>query len=121
MEGASIIEKHFTLDNNLPGPDHWFSVNPSSLKKLVENVSYSFKSRGNGLISKPYDLHRKVEMRRRIIFDKDKNKGEFIKKEDFRFRRASQGMFPSQLYKVIGKRVTRDVKNGEFLEDSMIN
>ena len=121
MEGASVIEKHFTLDNNLPGPDHWFSVDPSSLKTLVDSVSYSFKARGLGLATKPNDLHRKVEMRRRIIFDKDKKKGDFIKKEDLRFRRASNGMFPSQIYEVIGKKVNRDINNGEFLEESMIN
>ena len=121
MEGASIIEKHFTLDQKLPGPDHWFSVDPKGLKTLVDSVAYSFKARGLGLITKPEDIHRKVEMRRRIIFDLDKKKGDTINKNDLRFRRAKKGMFPSQIYKVIGKKINRDVLNGEFLEKDMFS
>ena len=67
------------------------------------------------------DIHRKVEMRRRIIFDLDKKKGDTINKNDLRFRRAKKGMFPSHIYKVIGKKINRDVLNGEFLEKDMFS
>lgn len=119
MEGATIIEKHFTLDKSLPGPDHWFSVNPNELQILVDTVSYSFKARGFGLISKPQDIHRKDIMRRRIILDKNKKKGELITKDDLRFRRARKGIFPSEIYKIIGKRINRDLFSGESLERDM--
>ena len=68
--GSSIIEKHFTLDRNLPGPDHWFSVNPSNLKKLVDDVKYAYSSRGFGFANERYDIQQKNIMRRRIIFSR---------------------------------------------------
>ena len=43
MCGACIIEKHFTLDRNLPGPDHWFSVDPKDLRTLVKTVSFGLR------------------------------------------------------------------------------
>ena len=73
------------------------------------------------MISKPKDMHRKIEMRRRIIFDRDKKKGDSINKNDLRFRRAKKGMFPSEIYEVIGKKINRDVFNGEFLEKDMFS
>lgn len=119
MNGSCIIEKHFTLDRNLPGPDHWFSVDPNDLRTLVEAVSFAFEARGLGLISKPKDIKRKDEMRRRILFDCKKNKGDIISLDDLRFRRAKNGIFPSQIYRIIGKELNRDVEEGDNLTESM--
>ena len=59
MNGACIIEKHFTLDNDLPGPDHWFSVNPSNLKMLVDDVKYAYTPRGLGFANDRMILNKK--------------------------------------------------------------
>ena len=113
MNGACVIEKHFTLDNNLPGPDHWFSVNPSNLKKLVDDVKYAYSSRGFGFANERCDIQQKNIMRRRIIFSRNLNKGHILTIDDLRFRRANEGIFPSEIYKVLGKEITRDVYIGK--------
>ncbi len=118
MNGASVIEKHFTLDNNLPGPDHWFSVDPENLKKLVDSVHYAFKSKGAGLSSDRDDINQKKIMRRRIIISSDLKKGSKISLENLRFRRASNGIFSSQIYNILGKKLNRDLLSGDFLLDS---
>ena len=66
--GARVLEKHFTLDNNLPGPDHWFSVNPSDLKKWNTSIQSAYKMLGTNEI-KPTKNEEKMKIlaRRSII------------------------------------------------------
>ena len=115
INGACIIEKHFTLDHDLPGPDHWFSVDPKQLKELVETVSYAYKARGDGLASTPSDLHRKSEMRRRMIYNSSLGNGDFLQTKDVRFRRAKNGMYPSEIYSILGKPLLNNVNEGEYI------
>ena len=46
--GAKVVEKHFTLDHDLPGPDHWFSLDPSQMKEMVEGIRYVEEAMGSG-------------------------------------------------------------------------
>jgi len=115
MNGACVIEKHFTLDNDLPGPDHWFSVNPLNLKMLVDDVKYAYSARGLGFENDRYDIKQKNIMRRRIIFSRNLNIGHILTIDDLRFRRADKGIFPSEIYEVLGKELTRDVNIGQSL------
>ena len=112
--GAKIIEKHFTLDKDLLGPDHWFSVNPYELSELIKSVQYAFQARGRGFAQERNDLIQREIMRRRIIFARNLPRGHSINIKDLRFRRASKGIFPSRIYEVVGKKLNVDVKDGDF-------
>ena len=121
MNGACVIEKHFTLDNELPGPDHWFSVNPSKLKILIDHVKYAYSSKGLGFANERCDIQQKKIMRRRIIFSRNLEKGHTLTIDDLRFRRANEGIFPSEIYKVLGKKITRNVNIGQPLNKEHLN
>tara|TARA_A100001388_G_scaffold250048_1_gene211116 strand:+ start:1026 stop:2087 length:1062 start_codon:yes stop_codon:yes gene_type:complete len=120
INGATVIEKHFTLDKDLPGPDHWFSVNPHEMRELIKSVQYAFQARGKGFAQERHDLTQREIMRRRIIFARNLPKGHNININDLRFRRASKGIFPSRIYEVIGRELNVDVKDGDFLDMNLL-
>jgi len=112
--GASIIEKHFTLDKNLPGPDHWFSANPEELKGLVESVRFIEKAMGQTSIT---PTQKECEMRnlarRSIIASKNITKGQVISREFIGFKRPGTGLPPKFLSYVLGKKSTIDIKQND--------
>lgn len=116
--GATIIEKHFTLDRNLPGPDHPFALIPSELKLMVDSIRKAEQARGNG---KKQVLKEEKELRhfatRSLQATKDIAKGERFQ-EGFNFdvlrpgnqKRGSDARFIS---KIQGKRSRRNIKIGQ--------
>ena len=114
--GASFFEKHFTLNNQLPGPDHWFSENPSKLKKWVLNIRESYKMLGSGVIkpSKVENNNRK-EFRRYIVALKNINKGEIFTVDNIGMRRLTEGngFLPMFFEYFLGEKSTRNFDKGE--------
>jgi N,N'-diacetyllegionaminate synthase len=112
--GASIIEKHFTLDKNLPGPDHIFSSDPEEMKNLVESIRFIEKAVGERIV-KP--THKEEMMRdiarRSIVASRDIVKGEKISRENINFKRPGTGLPPKFLSYILGKASTMDIKENE--------
>lgn len=114
--GATVIEKHFTLDKNMEGPDHKASLEPDELKRMVEAIRNIEKAFGNGE-KKPSPSERKniVIARKSIVAKRDIKKGEVLTEENLSIKRPGDGINPMLWYEVIG---TNAVKN--FKEDERI-
>ena len=110
--GAKIIEKHFTIDKNLPGPDHAMSLNPTQLKFFIDNIRLTEKILGTG-IKEPTSGELKMikYARRSVVSLKNINKGDKIEKDNISLKRPSTGIDPRFVDKIIGRRVNRDIKS----------
>ena len=119
--GAVVIEKHFTLDKNLPGPDHKASLNPEELKEMVNAIRLIEKALGDG-IKRPTPEEEEIKKvaRRSLVANVDIPKGTVIKKEMIAIKRPGTGIEPKYLNVVIGKRAKRDIKKDEVLKWNMI-
>ena len=111
--GARIIEKHFTLDKNMIGPDHKASLNPEELALMVRSIRNIEKAFGDG-IKTPSDSETKNMMaaRKSIHISEDLQKGHVIALIDLDMKRPSSGISPMEYEKVIGKTLAVD-KLGE--------
>ena len=115
--GSRVIEKHFTIDKNLPkSADHWLSIDPAELKKLVEDVSILRKSLGTGLKKcLKCETVAKMNARRSIVILKDMNKGDILKNSSLILKRPGTGLPAGMISKVIGKKLKKDLKADEIL------
>jgi len=108
--GASVIEKHFTLDRNLPGPDHKASLEPGELSAMIRGIRNIEAALGDG-IKRPSgsELKNKVIARRSIHLDKNLGIGHVLKQDDLIMKRPGDGISPMRIGEVIGKRLNRDL------------
>tara|TARA_B100001057_G_scaffold499985_1_gene612833 strand:+ start:15025 stop:16098 length:1074 start_codon:yes stop_codon:yes gene_type:complete len=107
--GAKIIEKHFTIDKNLPGPDHLASLNPEELKDLVISIRNIEKALGDGIkIPKRSELTNKKIARKSIFAAKEIRKGEIITREKLKVKRPEIGLRPSKIWDLIGSKAKKD-------------
>ena len=117
--GAAFFEKHFTLDNSLPGPDHWFSANPEQLKIWRDSIMFSFKMLGDPAV-KPtkHELINKKEFQRIVLAKKIINKGELFTDENLEMKRVSGGNgLSGKMYdKLLGMKATKNFKKGNKIE-----
>jgi N,N'-diacetyllegionaminate synthase len=109
--GACVIEKHFTLDKNLPGPDHQASMEPKELEQLVQAIVDVQKALGNG-IKKPSaeENKNKKVVRRSIVTKIDIPKGIVITGEMIDTKRPAGGIEPKFMDKVIGRTTQKSIK-----------
>ncbi len=116
--GASVIEKHLTIDKNLPGPDHKASINPMSFREMVSNIRESELMLGNGKKEiKDCELENKIVARRSIRSLKEIKKGSLILREDLIYQRPGDGISPMELEKVIGAKASKNYKSGDLIFD----
>jgi N-acetylneuraminate synthase len=117
--GASIIEKHFTLDNNLCGPDHKASLNPEHMKIYVQNIRESEIIYGNGVKScAKSEENTKLVARRSLITTRDIFENEIINNEDLISLRPNTGIGADKLEDVIGKQVNKFIPKDTLLNES---
>ena len=111
LYGVSAIEKHFTFNKKLlKSADHWLSIDPGELKKLVENVRTINLSMGNGKkIALKCENQARKFARRSIVANKKITKGEVLTKNKICFKRPGTGISPSLLKKVLGKRAKKEI------------
>ena len=114
--GACAFEKHFTLNNNFSGPDHWFSENPEGLREWIKSVRKSNVLLGNSLI-KPTANEEKMKnlARRSITVIKDIKMGSTLTTKNIGFRRPGNGLPPKFIDYVMASKATRNMKKGELL------
>ena len=112
--GAKIIEKHFTLDKNLPGPDHKASLEPDELKEMVKAIRNIEMALGDG-IKKPNKSEIEIIkiVRRSLIATRDIRAGEIIKESDITIKRPGTGILPKFKEIVIGMKLVNDIRQDE--------
>ena len=112
--GAKIVEKHFTLDKKLPGPDHKASLEPDELKEMVKAIRNIEVALGDG-IKKPdkSEIEIMKVARRSLIATRDIKAGEITKESDITIKRPGTGIPPKFKEIVIGMRITKDIKQEE--------
>ena len=115
--GAKVIEKHFTLDKKLPGPDHWFSSDPKELSQLVQAIRYTEKSLGNYIIKPtPKEMEMRKIARRSIVAARDIKKGEVITPEALCVKRPGTGLPPKFINYILKKEAKIDIKKNELIK-----
>ena len=114
--GSRIIEKHFTLDRNLPGPDHQASLEPEELEIMIQQIRRIETCLGDGKKS-PRDSELPVRdlVRRSVTLATDKAAGDVIQADDLVLLRPGTGIPPKQLQEVIGRRIRSFQKAGAVL------
>lgn len=114
--GAKVIEKHFTIDKNLPGPDHKASLDPVELKKMVRSIRNIEQALGNG-IKEPSESEKKniSVARKSLVAAKTIEEGEIFSKTNLTSKRPGFGISPMFYYELLGK-----VSKRKFLKDELI-
>ena len=115
--GASIIEKHLTLDKNMIGPDHAASLTPSEFKKMVENIRTTEVSLGSG-IKKPSksELKNIPIARKSIVAKVDIKSGEIFTEKNIIPKRPGKGISPMKWNQVIGRKAKINFKKDDFIK-----
>ncbi len=110
--GASIIEKHFTLDRGAGGPDDSFSLEPADLAALCHGARTAWESIGKVDYGRKSSEQANVKFRRSLYFVKDLKAGDIIAEDAVRSVRPGFGLAPKHLPDVLGKHVKSDVSYG---------
>ncbi|SFQ24491.1 N-acetylneuraminate synthase [Lachnospiraceae bacterium XBB1006] len=115
--GATVIEKHFTLDKNMEGPDHKASLEPDELAAMVKAIRNIELAIGNGE-KKPSESEKKnmAVARKSIIAARDIKKGEIFTEENITTKRPGSGISPMMWERVIGTKAIRDFQEDELIE-----
>ena len=115
--GAAVIEKHFTLDKNLPGPDHRASLDPAELKALVDAVRHVEEAMGDGRKEVAEAERANIAVARKsIVAARDIRRGEILTEENITVKRPGNGLSPMLWDKVIGTAATRDFQYDSLIE-----
>ena len=119
--GACVIEKHFTLDRNLPGPDHKASLESDDLKEMVKAIRDLERALGDG-VKKPTKDEEEIKKvaRRSIVAKVDIPEGTFITENMLDIKRPGIGIEPKYFDPVIGMRAKKDIKKSDIVTWKMI-
>lgn len=114
--GARVIEKHFTLDRNLPGPDHKASLEPLELKQMVDAIRNIEIALGSSE-KKPnlIELENRKVARKSIVALKNIQKGEIFSENNLTTKRPGTGLSPMLWYTLLGKKAERDYKADDLI------
>lgn len=114
--GATVIEKHFTLDKNLPGPDHKASLEPDELKAMVNGIRNIETALGDGIKRlTPSELVNKQVARKSIVASKKIHKGDTFSHKNITCKRPGEGMSPMQIDDVIGSKAKKNFDYNEYI------
>ena len=109
--GANIIEKHFTLDKKMSGPDHSFSIDPNGLKSLISQIHEIDQMKGDGIkIPQFSEIKNRLTIRKSITAKRDLQQGEKIQEDDIAIKRPADGIEPKYLTMILGKTINTNIK-----------
>jgi len=109
--GANIIEKHFTLDKKMDGPDHFFSIDPLGLKNLISQIRNIEKIKGSGKkIPQPSEIEGRYFIRTSITANQNLSENQTLSKEILSIKRPAEGIEPKYLDQIIGKKLNKNIK-----------
>lgn len=114
--GATIIEKHFTLDKNMEGPDHKASLEPNELKQMIYSIRNVEKALGDGNKRITNSERKNIEIvRKSIVASKDIKKGEILSEQNITTKRPGNGISPMKWFEVIGTKAIKDFTKDELI------
>jgi N,N'-diacetyllegionaminate synthase len=114
--GATVIEKHFTLDKKLPGPDQCASIEADELKQMVIAIRNTELALGNGIKQTSSSEHKNKSIARKsIVALKKIEKGEMLSEQNLTVKRPGTGISPMEWDNVIGRYATKDYKCDELI------
>jgi N-acetylneuraminate synthase len=115
--GAAIIERHFTLDRTMEGPDHSASLEPTGLKKLVRDIENIEVSKGSNVrYMTRGEYNNRVSLSKSLVTANSVEEGEEISREDLTAKSPAKGISPQELYNIIGKTAQRNLPEDEILQ-----
>ena len=114
--GASVIEKHFTLDRNMEGPDHKASLEPDELKTMVSAIRNIEKALGNGKKAVSESERKNIAIARKsIVASCPIKKGDVLTEDNLTVKRPGSGISPMQWEEVIGTKAVKDFEEEELI------
>ena len=114
--GADVIEKHFTLDRNMEGPDHTLSADPEEFKEIVDNIRLVEKMLGGGeKIPMPSERDVIIEARRSVVAKRSIKKGECLSLDNLSFKRPGKGIETKYLNIILNKKIKNDKEEDEII------
>ncbi|MCO5141917.1 MAG: N-acetylneuraminate synthase [Oligoflexia bacterium] len=117
-QGAAVIEKHFTSDKNLSGPDHKASLDPRELKLMVEGIRSMEVSLGEYYKNpRQSELKNMVVARKTIVAAKSIKKGECFSEKNMEVKRAGSGLSPMDYWSLIGRKSSRDYVEEDIIDE----
>lgn len=120
--GAKIIEKHFTLDHEMAGPDHWFSMDVTEMSQMVKDIRFAEEAFGDGDVTPAEaEIAERAIRRRRVVAKKDLAAGESLNLDTVTFKRADVGLFVSEWDLINGFRVSKPVLQNQGIQFSDID
>lgn len=120
--GADILEKHFTSDRNLPGPDHRASLEAQELKKMIEEIRNVETSLGDGRkIPAVSETDTALVARKSLVASKNIAKGKILTRDDLVVKRPGTGLSPYLYFRVVGLRANQDINEGTLLKMEMFS
>ena len=118
--GAEVIEKHFTLDRTLPGPDHKASLEPDELKAMVDAIRNIEQALGDGQKRVSASEEKNMTIARKsIVAAKGIMKGELLTEDNLTTKRPGTGISPMRWEEIIGTKAIRDFAEDECIEDEV--
>ena len=115
--GATVIEKHFTLDRTLPGPDHKASLEPNELKSMIDGIRNIEGALGDGIKRPmPSEAPNLWAIRQSIVASRKVKKDELFTTDNLGTKRAGKGISPMRWEEVLGKKAVRDFHENELIE-----
>ena len=115
--GATVIEKHFTLNKKHQGPDHKASLEPNELKKMIIMIRNTEKALGKEkkFVTKSERINL-IYARKSIVASKKINRGEIFTKNNITCKRPATGISPNKWYKILGKKASRNYKVDDLIK-----
>jgi N,N'-diacetyllegionaminate synthase len=118
--GACVIEKHFTMDRTLPGPDHRASLEPAELRELVRSIRRVENALGSGRkVPAPSEIETAKVARRSLVAARDIPAGATLERDMVVIRRPGTGMSPAMLNTLIDLEAAQEISSGTLLEPEM--
>jgi N,N'-diacetyllegionaminate synthase len=119
--GATVIEKHLTLDKGLPGPDHRASADPAEFAAMVKGIRAVEAMLGDGLKRpQPIEENTRDVARRSLVIVRDLPRGHQLGDADLALRRPGTGIAPDRWDEIVGRRLSQDVRAHTTLEWTML-
>jgi N,N'-diacetyllegionaminate synthase len=114
--GAQVVERHITLDKDLPGPDHKASLNPAELKNLVRSIREVECALGDSSFTPtPSEIRNRPIMRRKIVAGQLIKQGDILSMDNLSFKRAAGGVTPDRIDDILGQAANKDYQPDEVI------
>lgn len=115
--GAEIIEKHFTLDRMMKGPDHQASLEPDELKAMVRSIRNVEKAMGDGIKKPAQSEIKNIQVARKsVVAARNIKQGELFTENNLTVKRPGNGITPMKWFEILGQKAGRDFEEDELIE-----